>query len=203
MKKWTYLTIVSILAATTAVSFAQPKGKQQGRPGRGCPGGGHKGAVGIQWIQSHAKLAEKIGITDEDIAKLTDIEYEQKKTMIPLHSKQRLAQVELDYLLEQDTPDQDAVNKIIDELGAIQTEIKKTEINGYFQVKTALGAEKFEKLQEARRNYFKNRRNKNKKDRQGRNKGSRKNAGRKGFGSGQGGPGVTEIVPPVEDEVTQ
>jgi len=198
MKKWTYLTVVSILAVTTVVALAQPQGKKSGRPGRGGPGGGHKGAVGIQWIQSHSKIAEKIGITDEDITKLTDIEYEQKKTMIPLHGKQRLAQVELEYLLEQDTPDQDAVNKIIDEIGVVQTEIKKAEINGLFQVKAALGPEKFEKLQQARRTYIQNRHNKNKKDRrQGKNKGGRQHSG------GRGGPAMSETAPAVEDTVTE
>ncbi|NCC51870.1 MAG: hypothetical protein EOM20_11715 [Spartobacteria bacterium] len=198
MKKRLYIAMISILAVSSVFVFAQPRGAHAGRGGEGR---GKGAGIAVKWILACPEVAKKAGVTDEDISALTALDYEHQKVMIPMQAQRRLAQLELDHLLDQDAPDKTAVGKAVEDLGAIDTSLKKAKIDYLLQVKDALGPEKIEKLREARRNFARKHRNQDDGPRgKGNRKGGKDGRGSKGRGQGGGGPEMSGFDPEFEDE---
>jgi Spy/CpxP family protein refolding chaperone len=141
--------------------------------------------MGVHWLKCHEKAAAEMGLTAEDLNQLSELEYNQRKSMIPLQADERLARLEVKYLLEQDHPDQAAVNQAIERAGQAGIAVEKQRIAYMLKVKELLGAEKYERLQQARQRYSRRKRDQ-RQERKMHARGGKSPQGRPGKGRGPG-----------------
>ena len=142
MKK--VVTTIVVIAGTISLAssvFAGPM----------CQGGKMRGAGAeraLQRVLNDDSLAKELGVTEDQVATLSNYVYEHRQNMIKLQSDRQLAQVEIDHLLKQDNPDVEAVMKAVDHAGAIETDIRKAQVEQTMKVKTVLGKDTLAKMHE-------------------------------------------------------
>ncbi len=214
MKKLIVAGIVSGLMATAAL--AQPcGGPGQGPGGQGPQGKQHMMGemMLLQRLAHNPEMAKQAGLTDEDLAALSEIRYATEKQMIALRSQQELLRLDMQQKMEAATPDKAAIMALIDQVGAGETAIKKLMVGTMLDVKARLGAEKVAQLKEFGKKMRAERQGgrDGRDGRDGRNckqRGDKGDKGGKGGGhcpmmQGQPGPrGAPEAMPeagPVED----
>ena len=158
MKKKTI--VIGVAAATLAVVAwaAEPsfhgRGQQVGGEMRDGMHGGmcQEGMCGqvamLARLVQNPESAKQAGLTDDQIAKLKDGQFEFEKKMITLRSESEVAKLDVKHLMESDTPDRAAVEKAIDAAGQKELALRKSEILHMVDVKTTLGADTIKKLKE-------------------------------------------------------
>ena len=148
MKK-TILSILISLFAFVAVGMAKDpafgeESRRHGKQSIGIPAG--------KWWK-RPQVAEKIGITEEEKAKLDDMFYKHRYQMIDLHSRVQKERLELENLL--DRKDFDA-KASIDQFANLQKahNLQAAERFGFLvQVRELLGLDRFQLLKEQVRKY--------------------------------------------------
>ncbi len=179
MKNWLITCGVAAGLALAAVVYAEP-GQDRGGPGGG-PDGGHRGG-GLQALLDNEDVVKKLGLSDEQVKAVREAGYEHQKVMVSLRADSELAQLDVKKLMDQDTPDTEAVMKALDTAGRLQTEIRKEAVRSQLKVREIIGPEASKQLKEIMQNRL---------QRQG---GDRQGKRGPGQGKGQGG------APSMEDE---
>lgn len=165
MKKWFILTAVVVAVSMAVVAMAQP-GPMGGREGRGGSGGGPGDGPGfgggqgrnpgmlLQRVLNNDKLAEKVGLTAEQVAALKSALNDHQKQMIKLRADADLARLEVQRLLAEKNVDRAAVLKAVDAEGAAHTAVRKAAIEERLKVRDIVGEETLEKIRGAMADRF-------------------------------------------------
>ena len=93
----------------------------------------------LDMIVHHQDAAREAGVTQEQIDALSQMAYENRRNLIKIRANLELANVELQYLMDQAKPDQEKIEKAIDEAGKIRTQLEKIRVLEGLKVKEILG----------------------------------------------------------------
>ncbi len=154
------MMIVTACAAIgfAAVVWAQVPGgdfRQQMRERIGKRfGGGEMGGQGemmqkaemLKHIVGNPELAKKAGLSDEQIKKLKDSQFDFEKQLITLRAGAETAKLDVRRLLESDNADREALSKALDAAGEKELALRKAGILRLFDVKGILGKDTIEKI---------------------------------------------------------
>lgn len=159
MRKATYWISVVLIAGTAVVSFAK---RPYGVGGRGVssaervrpfsPMIGRGGMHGLgpeqslMFLLSRPALAEKAGLTKEEISSLRTMMFEHRSEMIDLDAKAERAQLALEKAKTADSPDLAAVEKAIDEVHSIHAEIEKAMFRHQQAIRSIIRDERLEEI---------------------------------------------------------
>lgn len=149
----TLMTVVAaVLAATTFADGPAPqRGGQPGRfGGRGFGGGMGFGAMGdpIMRVATNPKIAEKIGLSEDQKAKLKEATGDQSKTREL--QKQVMEKTEHQMqLMKAEKIDEAAVMSAIDEVFEARKEIAKQQTKQLIAIRSILTPEQIEKAKNA------------------------------------------------------
>lgn len=204
MKKTiTTLTCLAVMVCSTAAFAERGEAcRDEGRPGD--RGKQHGPAMMARLLTQHEDLATKVGITGEQIQQVKDILYEAEKQSIQLRANRDTARLELQQLMDADSPDEAAVMQAIDAVGAAEIEMHKARAKTGLGVKAVVGADKIKALRKAAREQYAKRKGKGSQGKDGRGRGEGRGKGPRGSGTkdgvGQGGPPwMQDTMPPPED----
>lgn len=95
--------------------------------------------------------AEELGLTAEQQSKMKDISLAAKKEQIRLKADMELAKLDLNQLLMADNPSENEVMKAVDNLGLLQTKMRKAEIKRKLAVHQILTKEQMAKWKEMKK----------------------------------------------------
>jgi len=84
---------------------------------------------------------DQMDLTEEQLEKIKDIKTSLMKEVTPLCTKLKTLRAELDELLIAEKPDMGAVNKKIDTIGSLRTQIQKKRIAQHLKVRELLTEE--------------------------------------------------------------
>lgn len=125
--------------------FGQRFGQHIGG-GRGEAGGMMAEGMMFKHILGDLELAKKAGVSDEQIKKLKEGQFDFEKQMITLRADAETSKLDVKKLMESDKPDRDAVSKAIDVAGAKELALRKAGIMRMLDVKETLGKDTIEKI---------------------------------------------------------
>lgn len=133
----------------------QQRGGPMGGPGGGMqrppmmPGqDGHGPDHGdvLKRILENPEIAKKAGVSDEQIKKLKDGQFNFDKQMITMRADAEVAKMEVKRLMEAEKVDRGALEKALDTAGAKELAARKLGLMRMLDVKETLGAESIEKI---------------------------------------------------------
>lgn len=185
MKKKVIAAVITVVILGSVCAWAAG-------PGRGGRRGGNMGDIG--WCLHHPKVAEKAGLTAEDIEILKEIRYKSEKKLIPLQAKRQLAEVERKYLFEQDEVDEEALRAAVEAVGLASVAVEKARLHYQLQAREQLGEEKIQNLKEAQRKFRRQMMQRGKTGQRDQRKGNK----RSGRGRQAGRQDREEFPPPFE-----
>jgi Spy/CpxP family protein refolding chaperone len=93
--------------------------------------------------------AKELELTDEQVMKLKNIQFEQQKNCIRSNADLKILELELGNLLLQNEPDRAAIDKKITAMGELKTKMKRNEIYSRLDAKMVLTKEQLEKYKNA------------------------------------------------------
>jgi Spy/CpxP family protein refolding chaperone len=128
------------------MGFSHARGP--GGPG-GMRGGGRgfgRGSGGGLPLEAMAEL----NLTDEQREKLSSLREQRMKAAIPIEADLKLAQIDLQKLLRNDTPDKAAVSRQADRISALRANLMKNRLSGMIEARAVLTPEQQKKLKELR-----------------------------------------------------
>lgn len=176
-KRWLmgFLTLALVLAWSLD-SWAQPRGGQRGEksPGQGMmgPGGGMMGQGGMggmmgspggemmgpegagrtlgpesPWISIILRFRNELQLTKEQVSSLEKLRFEFERQATKLQADLRLAELDLNQLLSQETVSLPQAKTKIEEEARISAELRYRRLEAITQGRSALTAEQRDKLQ--------------------------------------------------------
>ncbi len=146
MKKWIIATVVIGLIALASLAWSEPPSRGPGKNQEQRPQGRLMEFPRLEMILHNPDIAKQLGVTPEQIDALRQMTYENRQKTIKIRADLELAQVELQYLMEQEKPDQEKIEKSIDEAGKVRTQLEKTRVLGALKAKEILGEETATKI---------------------------------------------------------
>ncbi len=122
--------------------------------------------LGLSFAQEAEKkvVKERFGmlstLTEDQQKQIKDLRTQIEKEILPLKSDLQVKSAELKQLLVAEKPDRAAINKKIDEIGSLRTQIQKKKVENQLKVRVLLTPEQrimFDKRILAGRKQFRNR----------------------------------------------
>lgn len=147
MKKVWIMALVAMVVAGSAMA-------QMGQGGKGsmCGKGAKLGGLQIGRLLNDETAAKQAGITEDQLAALRDAQYKVRNVQIDLRAKREKARLELDKAMDAPKPDKTEIEKLIDQAGQVDIEIRKTMVNLQLEVREILGEEKYSEWVSNQRN---------------------------------------------------
>lgn len=152
--KYLMTVIVAVICAVALVSssvFADGcfMGKCNMTPKHGKAWAG-KGQEGIFFHKAHLIMAKasELGLSDAQVQKIRDLEYNLKKSVIKKDADIKLLALDIRQALTKDDVDTNAVNGLIDQKYAIKAQKAKEDIQAYADLKNVLTPDQTKKLKE-------------------------------------------------------
>ena len=149
--------VVSLFAAGGAAWAAEGGGK--GGPehrGGGMRGGGH-GPGGIGWLVHNEDVAKGLGVTQDQLAQLSDLAYQGEIAQIKGRADLEIAQMELRKLIDSAKPTEEAVGKAVDKISALEAQLQKARLMEMIKARQIVGEETMDKLRDAMRDQMRER----------------------------------------------
>ena len=154
------LSTVLVVLALGTVKWAagQAEGKHFGRmagpgfeAGR-CPmmTGPEHGAGGALGMLDSPQVKAALGLTDDQVARLSQIKVETEKAAIKTKADIAVQRIELRELLKADNPDRDTVMKKVQEVSDLTGQLMQEHVQALLSAKTILTPEQQKKLREFR-----------------------------------------------------
>jgi Spy/CpxP family protein refolding chaperone len=137
MKKTVLITMVSILLISSAL-FAVPGKGPHGGPMNCGPGGDQE--------QCMAMMQEKLGLSEDQIAKITELKSGMKMDCGKTKKEIAILKNKLDGVMLQDDPDVNKAEKLITEIGKLKTERKVTKMKMKMKIRSILTEEQQMKM---------------------------------------------------------
>lgn len=116
------------------------RGDREWAGGRGGLGGG------LMFMIRHPALAEKAGLTKEEIQKLRDLAFKHRKEMIAFRAEAEKARLEWEAAEAAEQPDLAAVESAIDRVYAIEAQIEKARYRHHQAVRAVISEERLQDL---------------------------------------------------------
>jgi len=133
---------------------------EDGGPGMGMGGGMHGGmhqrgehGMGLAFLVNNPELRKRIGITDEQAAKIRQQSLDFRKAEIRNRADLEIKQLDLHSLMAADTPDRAAIDRTLQEVGAAQMALEKSAVDFHLAMRSALTPEQREKLKAMREEH--------------------------------------------------
>jgi Spy/CpxP family protein refolding chaperone len=123
--RWMMSTTVTMILLT-AMAFGQ-----QGAQNAPGPTGGAMGE----------RLMQELKLTDQQRKEIGDLRLEMAKQSIAQQAKIKTARLELAELFRADSPDKSAIEKKVDEISQLQTQMRHARIDHWFAVNRLLSAD--------------------------------------------------------------
>ena len=114
-------------------------------------GGGHE--MGLEWAINNPKLREQLLITPEQVAKIRQESLNFRKAEILSRADLEVRRLELDSLLEAETPDRAAIEKSLRAANAAQFTVEKAAIDHQLAVRDLVTPEQRKKLEKMREEF--------------------------------------------------
>ena len=114
-------------------------------------GGGHE--MGLEWAINNPKLREQLLITPEQVAKIRQESLNFRKAEILSRADLEVKRLELDSLLEAETPDRAAIDKSLRAANAAQFTVEKAAIDHQLAVRDLVTPEQRKKLEKMREEF--------------------------------------------------
>ncbi len=141
--------------------LGQTQARERRRSAPGGPGGmmarnSHGGAM-IGVLTSNPKVAEEVGLSEEQIEKLKEGHDELRKELIKTRAEFELAGIDQVKELRKKELDVRSLMKAVERCGELRTEMAKTQIKLLLLVRKTLTSEQIEKAREVARKHARNR----------------------------------------------
>lgn len=94
--------------------------------------------------------AEELGLTDQQMKDLRELQYNFRKTGIGLRADLKEARLELRHQMMQESPDKREIAKLVDQVAQAQKEVLKHEVDRKLAMKEILTPEQYEKFMQGR-----------------------------------------------------
>ena len=124
--------------------------------GMGMHGGMHQRGghgMGLAFLVNNPELRKKLGITDEQAAKIRQQTLDFRKAEIRNRADLETKRLDLHSLMAADTPDRAAIDRTLQEVGAAQMALEKSAIDFHLAMRSALTPEQREKLKAMRQEF--------------------------------------------------
>jgi len=139
MRNTRFLAVLTFLCLAVALSAAPLRKGERARR--------HKGP-------DLEMLAGEIGLTDEQVQKVKDIQFETEKEAIALRAKIKSAELDFKRLMQETEPDEGQIREKISEVGELKTALRIKQVMGRLATQKVMTPEQREaakKLQRERR----------------------------------------------------
>lgn len=124
--------------------------RARGRRG-GLMCGPMHGPMGKWW--KNPELAQKVGLSDEQVQKLDKISYESQLQMIDLRATLEKEQLMLGQQMQADHPNNDAVLEQVDKVSQAKAAIARARVQTMLATRNVLTTEQWKKLKTARMDF--------------------------------------------------
>ena len=94
-----------------------------------------------------SKVAEQLGLSQDQKTKLDTIRQQNRINLIDLHASLEKEEATLEPLMKADTPDESKITSQIDKVAQARAELEKAHARMLLQVRTVLTADQWSKLQ--------------------------------------------------------
>lgn len=91
-------------------------------------------------------VIKKLDLPDKTVQALREKQYETQETVVELHGQVRAAQLKLRQLLEQEKPDRAEIDKTIEKISDLQTQIHKARVHHLLYAREQLTPEQQQKI---------------------------------------------------------
>jgi len=91
-------------------------------------------------------LADELGLTDEQIEEIRDIQYNFKKAEIGLKADIKTLRLELHHLMMQEEPNEREIARVVERMADAEKKLLKHRVDKKLAMKKVLTAEQFEKF---------------------------------------------------------
>jgi Spy/CpxP family protein refolding chaperone len=105
---------------------------------------------GLARVVNNPGMRQRLGITDEQAAKIRQQTSEFRKAQIRSRADLQVKRLELSELLAASTPDRAAIDRKLEEISAAQLAERKSEVNYRLTMRNALTSEQRQKLEQMR-----------------------------------------------------
>jgi len=146
-----------LVAAATAVGIAQSAPDPQPAPrtpraARPAPAPGDQGPAQAspRPTMMRQRMQQELGLTDAQMAELQKLRSEQQKRTIRSAADRRIARMELEELLNADTPDQKAIDVKVKQLADLEAGKLRARVDQQLAMRKVLTPEQFKKWQQLR-----------------------------------------------------
>ena len=157
MKPLPIILVVTLLTITSSIALAQHWGPQN-HPRQGNmdePGLAERGPD----IET---IATQIGLDDDTKAKLKEIKRQTRNELMEARFEVKKAKVALRDLLEEDSPNESAIMRQIEDIGQLEVEVRKLKIRSLLEARELLTPEQRVAFKKLRRTQKEHRREKRK-----------------------------------------
>jgi len=146
MRKNWLLVVTACVALAAGLAWAQGPGKEPGPPGMG-PGFGMRGGMGHGPMDETA-IREELGLTEEQATKLRAWRYQAMRSGLRAHADVLQRRLELQELLENETPDKAALDRAIRALSDAQGAALRQRVENRLAVRQVLTPEQRGKIRQ-------------------------------------------------------
>ncbi len=126
------------------------------------------------------EMGDELGLTDQQIKEMREIQYNFRKTSIGLRADLKEARLELRHQMMQESTDEKEIARLVDQVAEAQKRVLKNEVERKLAMKEVLTPEQFEKFIQMRGKFKRERMGKGRDSRRGHLRGFRPHG--KGFG---------------------
>ena len=137
MKKWLWC----LVAVPVALVLVSPAPAREGRMRKG-----------FKFWKSE-KVVKKLDLSDEQIAELSEIDYQNQKAKIEINARLESAQLELEHLLSGDTVSEAETSALVDRIADARRDQVKLGLERQIKVRSILSAEQWKKLEDLKKNF--------------------------------------------------
>jgi len=102
----------------------------------------------IRALAMEPRVQEKVGLSEDEINFFKDIYFETRKTTERIKSEIRLREIELEEVMQSEKIDFDKAEKLIKELGDLNTELRLNQIRSFRKIYEELGEKRFNEIRE-------------------------------------------------------
>jgi len=113
-----------------------------------------RGEFALARIAANPEMRERLGITEEQAAKIRQQTSEFRKASIRSRAEVEVKRVELEDLLRAENPDRVAIDRKVDEIGAARVAQAKARIHYRLAMREVLTPEQRKKLREMREEHW-------------------------------------------------
>ncbi len=111
------------------------------------PGGEGEGMIDLRRLD---RIAGELGVDDATLARIKDLAYDAQKRAIGLEAQLQVARMELRRALEDADPDRGKVLGLVDEVGRLDTTLRRERMAAMLDIRALLTPEQVQKLKARR-----------------------------------------------------